>query len=84
MELKCFDELLKEAFESLQEASLLDVPEFDGTYTVTKSGGIEQVVKKGTRFYAYNQRQSRFFPVKASEVKTTDLSWDDLVKSLKK
>lgn len=85
MELKTFDILLNEAVEELNEVSLMDLPDFDGTYVLKKNGKeIEQVVKKGSRFYAYNQRQGRLYAVKATDVKTTDLSWDDLVKSLNK
>lgn len=43
MELKTFDILLNEAVEELNEVSLMDLPDFDGTYVLKK---LNRLLKK--------------------------------------
>lgn len=86
MTYKTFDEALDEAIVTkLNETEQLDeavLPgKFDGSYIV-KGGKVYQAKITNNRGFYYSRLQASWMPIKKSEIKTTDKSWEEIKKEV--
>lgn len=78
--LKTLDEALDDCLAERLTESVLP-GEFEGMY-YQKGKNFYQVKKNGNRFFMYDRMQARWMPLKKTEVKYTDFSWEELAREI--